>query len=57
MTVVDASAIVAIIAAEPAGQALIDPLQQAEAAATSPIAIHESALAPRRPRQCSIAEA
>jgi ribonuclease VapC len=57
LIVVDASAIVAIIAAEPDFEALTDALQRSEAAATSPIAVYEAALALRRLRKCSVAEA
>ena len=57
MIVVDASAIVAVIADEPESPALIDALQRAQAAATSPLAVYEAALALRRLRDCSVAEA
>jgi ribonuclease VapC len=57
MIVVDASAIVAIIADEPDSDALIGVLQSANAATTSPIAVYEAALALRRLRRCSIPEA
>jgi len=57
MIVVDASAIVAILTREPESAALIAALERAEGAATSPIAIYETALGLRRKRHCSVAEA
>ncbi len=57
MIVVDASAIVAILSREPEFAALIAALEQADGAATSPIAICEAALGLRRKRHCSVAEA
>ena len=48
MIVVDASAIVAILSREPEFAALIAALEQADGAATSPIAIYEAALGLRR---------
>ena len=57
MIVLDASAIVAILSREPEFAALIAALEQADGAATSPIAIYEAALGLRRKRHCSVAEA
>ena len=57
MIVVDASAIVAILAEEPDAKKLIAALENADNASTSPISVYEAVLGLRRSRQCSIAEA
>lgn len=54
---VDASAIVAILTSEPAAQDLLDRLDTAESAITSPIAIFEAAAGIRRKRRSTAAEA
>jgi ribonuclease VapC len=57
VTVLDASAIVAILSREPEWAALVAALERADGAATSAIAIYEAALGLRRKRHCSVAEA
>lgn len=57
MTVLESSAIIAILSSEPEAGVLIAALEQAEGAATSPIAVYEAALGLRRKRYCSVAEA
>ena len=57
MTVLDASAIVAILSREPEWAAFVTVLERADGAATSAIAIYEATLGLRRKRHCSVAEA
>jgi ribonuclease VapC len=54
---VDASAIVAILTREPEADALVDALEQAQAAISSPIAIFEAAAGICRKRRTSVEEA
>jgi ribonuclease VapC len=55
--VLDASAIVAILADEPEGDRLIAALKRSRGAATSPIAVYEATLGLRRKRRSSVVEA
>jgi ribonuclease VapC len=55
--VLDASAIVAILADEPECDRLIAALKRSGGAATSPIAVYEATLGLRRKRRSSVAEA
>ena len=57
MIVLDASAIVALLAREPECDRLIAALEQCGGAVTSPIAIYEAVLGLRRKRHSSVAEA
>ena len=57
MIVLDASAIVAILAREPECDRLIAALERSGGAATSPIAVYEATLGLRRKRRSSMAEA
>lgn len=54
---IDASAIVAIITSEPDAEALAARLETATAPITSPLALYEAALAIRRKRRSTLAEA
>ena len=54
---VDASAIVAILTREPGADALVDALEQAQAAISSPVAIFEAAVGICRKRRASVEEA
>lgn len=54
---VDASAIVAILTADPDADALADVLESARSPITSPIAVFEAALGLRGKRHASVAEA
>jgi ribonuclease VapC len=54
---VDASAIVAILTREPGADGLVDALERARAAITSPVAIFEAALGICRKRRASVEEA
>lgn len=54
---VDASALVAIVLGEPEADSLADRLEAAPGSITSPIAVFEAALAIRRVRRSSVAEA
>jgi ribonuclease VapC len=55
--VLDASAIVAILANEPECDRLIAVLKRSRGAATSPIAVYEATLGLRRKRRSSVVEA
>ena len=57
MIVLDASAIVAILAHEPECDWLVAALKRSGGAATSPIAVYEATLGLRRKRRSSVAEA
>jgi ribonuclease VapC len=57
MIFIDASALVAILIQEPEKDALVAVLGRSDRAATSAIAIYETAMALRRTRGCTIAEA
>ncbi len=57
MTLVDASAIVAILTREPDADLLADSLETARDAITSPVAVFEAALGLRRKRHASVEEA
>jgi len=57
VTLVDASAIVAILTREPDADLLADSLETARDAITSPVAVFEAALGLRRKRHASVEEA
>lgn len=57
MIFIDASALVAILVQEPEKDALAAVLGRTDRAATSAIAIYETAMALRRTRGCTVAEA
>ena len=57
MTVVDASAIVAMLTREPDADALVSAMEAAGRAETTPLAFYEAVLGLSRKRQWSVAEA